>query len=216
MMNIFAVGDIHGEPAKLKSLIDKLPIENDDKLIFLGDYINRGDKSFEAVDYLVELSSQYNCVFLLGNHEAMFINYLCGIFEKEFLFNGGKKVISSYAKHDWDISPSTDSAKRKIPKKHKLFFNGLRKYYETDDFIFVHAGIKIGVPMENQEIDDLVWSSDFIRSDYEGKTVVHGHYIQPGYVNRKHTINVDTGSGVSGLNKLTAVKLPDRVFYSQQ
>lgn len=214
-MSIFAIGDIHGEPEKLMKLIGSLHIKPEDELVFLGDYINRGDRSFDVIEYLIQLGEKYNCVFLLGNHEAMLINYMSGIFEKEFLFNGGKKAISSYAKHNWNISPSIDHQKRRLPKKHRLFFDNLKKYYEVDDFIFVHAGIKIGVPMEKQVTDDLIWSSGFVKSNYEGKTVVHGHYIQPRYSDKKYMINIDTGSGVGDLNKLTAVKLPDRIFYSQ-
>ena len=73
---LYAVGDIHGEVGKLDALLDKLPLEPGDRFVFLGDYLDRGFESRAVVDRLIALQKSCPCVFLLGNHESMLLDFL--------------------------------------------------------------------------------------------------------------------------------------------
>jgi len=216
MKNIYAFGDIHGEYWKLKKLIDKLNIDKSDTLIFLGDYIDRGAMSFNVIEYLIELDKEYNCVFVLGNHEDMLLDYMYGIYEKVFIVNGGLKTIESYRQNGYNISSHIKSNDRRLPDNHLKFFNRLIPYYEIDDYIFVHAGVIPGVQVCETNREDLVWNRDFYKcNNYKGKVVVFGHTPSRTVMNEKYKICIDTGSCFEGMGNLTCVKLPERVFTSQ-
>jgi serine/threonine protein phosphatase 1 len=206
MGKIFAVGDIHGCYQKLLDMMDKLTINfNKDTLVFLGDYIDRGESSFQVVDYLADLKKQHNnIVFLKGNHEEMFFNYLSGEDEVTFLFNGGEQTLKGYTDAKGSIS---------VPQSHLDFFNALQLYYETDDYIFVHAGLREGVPLEQQKPEDLLWiRRSFIDSDYDfGKLVVFGHTPYSEVLIKDNKIGIDTGA-VYGY-KLTCLELPGMIFH---
>ncbi len=98
MERILAIGDIHGCYAKLGSLMEKVNLNpGKDALVFIGDYIDRGDRAKDVVDYLIELKKRVpSTVFLLGNHEHMLLDYLSGENSNPFLFNGGQKTLNSY------------------------------------------------------------------------------------------------------------------------
>ncbi len=206
---LFAIGDIHGCFDQLKTLMEKLPFEPDrDTIVFLGDYIDRGQDSFRVISYLLQLKKQCkNAVFLKGNHECMLENFIAGNERDFFLFNGGEQTLRSYLKKNGQ------SRSFPIPESHLDFFRNLLPYYETEHFIFVHAGLKEGVKLEDQQTNDLFWIREpFIHSDYDfGKTVVFGHtpFSEP-YVTRNR-IGIDTGA-VYG-NKLTGVELTEMLFY---
>jgi serine/threonine protein phosphatase 1 len=216
-MNYYAVGDIHGQYFKLKALMEKLFIKDDDVVIFLGDYIDRGKMVFEVVDYLIRLKEQINCVFLKGNHELMFMDYLSGIDENLFMYNGGHKTVLSYEEHGWDISRHTYYLDRFMPREHIEFFKKLKPYYETDNYIFVHAGVWPGTPMEKLPDEILYWDRSFIYTadKYVGKTVICGHSPSAQISNYKHAICIDTGACFDSMGHLTAVKLPEREFIRQ-
>ena len=95
---VFAVGDIHGCLDKLVPLLNMIKINpGRDLLVFIGDYIDRGDHSREVVDYLVDLKLRLpESVFLLGNHEQMFLEYIDGRNTDAFLYNGGEKTLRGY------------------------------------------------------------------------------------------------------------------------
>ncbi len=210
MGNIFAIGDIHGCFDKLRALMAQLRVnKEEDILIFLGDYIDRGPQSMDVVDYLLRLSQNgYHTVFLKGNHEAMFRNYLSGRDKLSFLVNGGGETLDNYMQN---IDRSKDLV---IPPSHIDFLQSLRLYYETDSYIFVHAGLAPKVPLDQQREKDLLWIRDsFIHSTYDfGKIVIFGHtpFNEPFVT--KNKIGIDTGA-VYG-NKLTCIELPAQEFYS--
>ncbi len=209
MKNVFAIGDIHGCMDKLCSLIDKIDIDFDhDTLVFLGDYIDRGSDSFEVVEYLIDLKKQYpKIVFLKGNHEDMLEKYINGPDKYTYLLNGGQQTLESYMKKSSPDMPV-------IPRKHLEFFESLVLFYETDNYIFVHAGLRENIPLNMQECDDILWiRGEFILSDYDfGKKVVFGHTPLTEPLVQPNKIGIDTGA-VYG-NKLTCVKLPALKFYS--
>ena len=210
MEKIFVIGDIHGCFDKLHALMSQLEINSStDTLIFLGDYIDRGPQSMEVVDYLLHLSQKgLKTVFLKGNHEAMLLDYLNGKNKLTFLVNGGSATLDNYMQN---MNRSSNSI---IPSSHIDFFQSLHLYYETDAYIFVHAGLAPGIPLNQQREMDLLWIRErFINATYDfGKTVLFGHTPFKEPFIKKNKIGIDTGA-VYG-NKLTCVELPLQKFYS--
>jgi serine/threonine protein phosphatase 1 len=208
MAHIYAIGDVHGCHDKLVALMDRLDIDfYRDKLIFLGDYIDRGDATFDVVDFLLELGERHSdIIFLRGNHESMFDGFLSGKDRYTYLINGGQETLESYLKR----GPKANDPP--IPSRHRRFFESLSLYHETEAFIFVHAGLRPGVPLERQNPEDMLWiRENFIHSDYDfGKRVVFGHTPFSAPLVQPNKIGIDTGA-VYG-NKLTCVKLPEVEF----
>jgi serine/threonine protein phosphatase 1 len=193
----YVIGDIHGCLRPLQRLLKKIAPQPGDEVIFIGDYIDRGPESREVVEMLLGLP--YPSVFLLGNHEKMLLDYLTGDDGGIYLPNGGLATLKSYG---------GDFAN--IPPAHLSFFHGLRPKYETPGFLFVHAGIRPMVPLDNQTVDDLVW----IRQEFfqfvgrYPKPVVFGHTPLRQVLLTPDRIGIDTGCVYGG--KLTCVKLPSR------
>jgi serine/threonine protein phosphatase 1 len=207
---IFAIGDIHGYLNKLRTLMGKISIDPErDHLVFLGDYIDRGPQSREVVDYILEMQWLYpNTVCLLGNHEVMFQEYLANPRDPwTFLINGGVETIHSY-------ELTGDDPISKLPTEHLNFFNSLRPFYETEDYIFVHAGLRVGVSLHEQSVDDLIWiRSEFVDSPHDfGKLVIFGHTPFARPLIHPNKIGIDTGAGYGG--RLTGLVLPERTFYA--
>jgi serine/threonine protein phosphatase 1 len=210
MQKIFVVGDIHGCFDKLCALMDKIPINNTrDQLIFIGDYIDRGPSSFDVVNYLIDFKKRVpGTIFIKGNHEDMLQNYLDGSDRFTYLLNGGQKTMDEYLNRS-DIKEAFP-----IPSEHLEFFNSLQLYYQTDDYIFVHAGLRENVPLESQDKMDLLWTRDeFIHSDFNfGKRVIFGHTPFKEPLLQANKIGIDTGA-VYG-NLLTCLQLPEMEFFS--
>ena len=210
MQKIFVVGDIHGCFDKLCALMDKIPINNTrDQLIFIGDYIDRGPSSFDVVNYLIDFKKRVpGTIFIKGNHEDMLQNYLDGSDRFTYLLNGGQKTMDEY------LNRSDNKEAFPIPSEHLEFFNSLQLYYQTDDYIFVHAGLREKVPLESQDKMDLLWTRDeFIHSDFNfGKRVIFGHTPFKETLLQANKIGIDTGA-VYG-NLLTCLQLPEMEFFS--
>jgi serine/threonine protein phosphatase 1 len=211
MNRTFAIGDIHGCLDQLEDLVERLDPGRDDTLVFLGDYIDRGQRIVETVDFLIDLSSQVRCVFLRGNHEDMFLEFLeFGRNQAMFFANGGMKTVKSYL-GDTPFASHTQVA-HALSARHRDFYAELRWCYEDMRYIYVHAGVRPGVPMFRQERNDLVWIRDEFIFSPTGldKKVVFGHtpFGRPFVKNDK--IGVDTGAIYGGV--LTALQLPEEVF----
>lgn len=204
MKRTFAIGDIHGEYDKLIKLISKAKIDfNTDKLIFLGDYIDRGPKSKEVLEYLIELQQcEYDIVFLRGNHEQMLLDHLNNKphVTEIWLYNGGYATKNSYK--------DKDNNGNYIPIEHVRFINDLPYYYEYGNYYFVHAGFQPGYNPENCPKQQMLWIRDeFIYSDYDwGKKVVFGHTPQNEPLFMDNKIGIDTGATFNRM--LTAIELP--------
>lgn len=211
MQKIFVIGDIHGCFGQLCALMDKIPINfSRDQLIFIGDYIDRGSGSIEVVDYLIDLKKQLpGTLFLKGNHEDMLVNYLDGSDRYTYLLNGGQRTLDAY------LNYSNNPGGYPVPSAHLEFFNSLQLYYQTDNYIFVHAGLRKKVPLESQKKMDLLWIRDeFIYSDFDfGKRVIFGHTPFKEPLVQTNKIGIDTGA-VYG-NRLTCVQLPEIDFFSE-
>jgi serine/threonine protein phosphatase 1 len=213
MMNrIFAIGDIHGCLEKLHRLIRSIPADpENDELVFIGDYIDRAGGGPDVIDYILGLKKVYQqVVCLCGNHESMLLNYLEGVDEDLYLSNGGVTTLDAYG-IKWSDGPCTRKAK--IPADHLRFFASLLPYYETDQYVFVHAGLLPGIPLSEQSVYDMQWvRREFIDSDDDfGKRVVFGHTHFSAPLVTANKIGIDTGAVYGG--SLTCVELPTLKFY---
>jgi serine/threonine protein phosphatase 1 len=203
----FAIGDIHGCLDKLEDLISLIDPKPEDQLVFLGDYIDRGEEGKEVIDFLIELADEIPCIFLRGNHEDMFLTFLeFGSNRTVYFANGGMKTIESYIRPEAFIS--AELVARALPDPHRRFFSMLKWYYEDDKYLFVHAGIKPSVALEDQNRHDLVWIRDqFIFSPTGiGKKVIFGHTPFARPLIKADKIGIDTGAVYGG--NLTAIQIP--------
>jgi serine/threonine protein phosphatase 1 len=211
MSRYFAIGDIHGCLDKLRKLLGLIDVDwENDTVVFMGDYIDRGPDSKRVVDYVLELRKKHEQVVCLkGNHEWMFLNYLDHREEHIYLTNGGRDTLQSYG-----ISPYEQDRKAKLPPKHLQFFETLLPCYETENYVFAHAGVRPGIPMGLQDPYDLIWiRHEFFLSDHGlKKTVVFGHTPFKGepFVGEK-MIGIDTGAVYGGM--LTCLELPAMKFH---
>lgn len=213
----YIIGDIHGYYIKLKKLFDIISgeIRENDTIIFLGDYIDRGPDSFEVIEYLLKIAVMYKTVFLTGNHEDMFIAfYTRGENYYNYIRNGGGTTIKSYITH---------MNRLVLPETHKDFFNSLKLYYEGDDFIAVHAGLNPHIKkISEQKREDLIWiREEFYRSKKRfEKTVIFGHTPAP-YLHDSYDVFIDDKRNIIGLDTfamneeypLTCMVWPDRRFF---
>jgi serine/threonine protein phosphatase 1 len=209
-MYTYVIGDVHGMLSKLRRLLRKIPFKPDrDRLAFVGDYVDRGPDSKGVLDCILDLMERgWEVICLRGNHEWMWQNYLKGDDPLMFLVNGGEETLKSYE------TEGQGGGDIVVPARHLEFLEGLLPYHEMEDFILVHGGLRPGVPLVEQDEQDLYWIRfEFIFSAHDfGKCVVFGHTpFQRPFVGR-HCIGIDTGA-VYG-NKLTCVRLPDVKFYS--
>ncbi len=206
-MRYFAIGDIHGCYDRLLNLFSWLPLKDEDIVVFLGDYIDRGPDSRSVVDFVIRLKNERKdrLICLMGNHERMLLNYLEGKNRELFLLNGGDTTLRQYQEGGF----------LQIPPEHLNFFKSLEKIYITDDYIFVHAGLKPGVSFDSQAEEDLLWiRGDFIFSEFDfKKKVIFGHTPTRSYQPYfdKNKIGIDTGAVYGGF--LTAIELPSEKIY---
>lgn len=211
MNRIYAIGDIHGCATQMEALIARLDIDaRHDRLVFIGDYIDRGPDSKEVIDRILDLMQKIDHVIcLLGNHEQMFLDFYLEHRELElFLGNGGYSTLLSYG-----FQRSRQDPSFQVPERHLHFYQSLSPYYETADYIFVHAGLRPGIPLPEQDLDDLIWSRfEFIRSTHDfGKRVVFGHTPFSVPLVEPNKIGIDTGAVYGG--PLTCLVLPDMIFH---
>jgi serine/threonine protein phosphatase 1 len=201
---IIAIGDIHGRLDRLNRLLAELP--TDRPLVFLGDYIDRGPDSRGVIDRLIRLSRLRDCVLLCGNHEDMLLDALSESYDgavSDFLRNGGDATLRSYG------ASSVRRLAEELPEEHMAFLRGLDEHWETDDFVFVHAGISEGGP-EATDRNTKLWMR--IAPDEAfgyGKTVICGHTPYRSPVRGPDWINIDTGCGKLPSAPLTALLLPE-------
>ena len=224
----YAVGDIHGRLDLLVPLLDALARDDAARapaqtyLVFLGDLIDRGADSKGVLDLLSTAALPWaKPVFLMGNHEEAFLRLLGGELAHldDWLGYGGLECLQSYGLSPADLSTGNETLlyralRRQVPQDHIDFMNGFYDSFTLGRYVFVHAGIRPGIAIEDQDPHDLRWiRREFLedQSDH-GVIVVHGHTVveSPGeYVNR---IAIDTGAYRTG--RLTAVRLEgeDREF----
>ncbi|MCJ8192020.1 metallophosphoesterase family protein [Sphingomicrobium aestuariivivum] len=212
---IYAIGDVHGCAKPLDKLLGRIADDlrghkGKSTLVFLGDYIDRGPDSAGVIERLVggDLPGT-NAHFLLGNHEAAMLEAAEGK-ALGWLAYGGIQTMESYGvtKRDLFNVPSIKKLiAEHVPDAHLDFFRSLKTHKQIGDYLFVHAGIRPGVPIEKQKKRDLVWiREEFLSSKADhGVRVVHGHTVTEKPQKKKNRIAIDTGCYASG--RLTAVRL---------
>ena len=130
MTRTFVIGDIHGAYRALQQVIQRVALRPEDRLIFLGDYVDGWSQSRQVMEYLMQLEAVYTCIFIRGNHDAWCEEWLGGLPpDPNWVFHGGRATIDSYA----GISPGDRV-------RHLLFFNRMRSYFEEAGCLFIHAG----------------------------------------------------------------------------
>ena len=176
---IFAIGDIHGRFDRLSSVFNKIHFDAEkDFLILLGDYIDRGNENLHCLQWAMKMSELQNVVVLRGNHEQMMLMYyLIGNFESTiWLPNGGKLTkaeIDDWSKTNSDFIKIALKFIIKRPLYHQMTING-------KEYIFVHAGLKPGVPLEKQTEESLLWIREEFYNEYDGEAeIVCGHTPTP-------------------------------------
>lgn len=209
----FIIGDIHGCDVLLEKLMQEIAWDPEtQRLIFLGDYIDRGPDPKRVVDLILELSERGTVDCLMGNHEGLFIHFLSTGDPRFLLSNGGETTFRSYGIEDG--IEVCESAMSLIPAAHLDFYRSLQLFIELEDYVIVHAGLRPGVPLAEQSREDLLWIREpFLHSDYDfGKIVVFGHtpFWKPLIMDNK--IGLDTGA-VYG-NRLTCLELPGKNLIS--
>ena len=206
---VYAIGDIHGCLDRLAAVHEQIaedlaarPVD-ESVLVHLGDYVDRGLDSAQVVDWLsggapVPVDRVVN---LMGNHEDMMLQALPGT-DKEanstWLANGGADSLLS-----WEISRKVPPAEwvDLIPIEHQTFLRELEISFRYGDYLFVHAGIRPGVPLDKQEKQDLLWIREpFLSWKHSfDAVVVHGHTPRQEPVIRVNRIGIDTGAVMGGV-----------------
>ena len=222
---IYAIGDIHGELEKLDELLELLPLESDDTLIFVGDYIDRGPDPRGVVERMIQLRDQRHCVFLLGNHESMLLDFLGWTDEAyfggvAFLMNGGDRTLASYGYFDRE---NANREPFRLPKEHEDFMLSLQLHYRVGDYLFVHAGLGLrqleyedpDYALKKTRAEDLLWNRTTGDLPHRfALTVVYGHTPAEDFNvrwNLPYSIGIDTGAVYGG--PLTALRLPDETLF---
>jgi serine/threonine protein phosphatase 1 len=199
---LLVTSDSHGCYDQFCILLDRAKLTKEDTLIILGDFIDRGPKSKDLVQHLIDLQKEFpNTVVLKGNHEQMLLDcYDIPNNYQLYLCNGGGATFKSYG----DV----------LIQEHIEWIRNLPVSYETETHFFAHAGVNPKYSLASQFENDLLWIRDqFLYSEKDfGKIVVHGHTPQLGEPEVKHNrINIDT-AGVYG-NKFTLYDLTNDIFY---
>lgn len=218
---VYAIGDIHGRLDLLDSLLEL--IGQDDlgreaartRMVFLGDLVDRGPHSKGVIDRLIEMrDSGVDAVFLLGNHDEIFLKAVSGDIKAARMLTriGGRETILSYGMspedyQGYDFEELVRLLATLVPRQHVEFLSSFQDYIEIGDYLFVHAGVRPGAPLNEQRATDLRWiRGEFLESKADhGKMIVHGHSISDGVDARSNRIGIDTGAFASG--RLTAIAL---------
>ena len=215
----YVVGDVHGRLDLLDELLARIHADLDQRpsrktmLVFVGDLIDRGPNSAQVVERLRTYRHPgVRTAFILGNHEEVLLRILAG--EAELIDDwrrfGGAQCLESYGVDVGELIGRDDDAqleivREAIPKAHAEFLGSFVDTCRFGDYLFVHAGIRPGVPLDDQSTRDLRW----IREDFLTSTVphpymvVHGHTITPEPDEQNNRIGIDTGAYASGV--LTAI-----------
>ena len=217
---VYAIGDIHGRRDLLDELIEAIDRDAaargdaQTSLIFLGDLIDRGPDSRAVIERAMALAEASDAVrFIFGNHEEAF---LAALHRREeamrfFLRIGGAETLKSYGVTDAELLDTPEAitalARERVPPEHREFIAAFEDKVVIGDYLFVHAGIRPGVPIDYQAETDLRWIREpFL--DHGGRhphVVVHGHTISDEVEDKGNRIGIDTGAYESG--RLTALGL---------
>lgn len=219
---IYAIGDVHGEIDLLEKLLKEIesdaPSGEENTLVFIGDYVDRGPDSRGVIERLMRGISGFETICLKGNHEKIFVDFvtyphdrLASTWFRDM--NGGRETVASYCIDADDVIDALEDPDRvddllgPIPTEHIAWMDDLPVSYQRDGLFFVHAGVRPGVSLEYQSEDDMMWIRDrFLKSRKDhGALIIHGHTPKRSVEVKRNRINIDTGACFWG--ELTAVVL---------
>ena len=214
---VIAIGDVHGMYKRLISLWEKLNVTARDKIIFLGDYIDRGEDVADVLQWIIKQSKRKNFVFLRGNHEQYLIDLFQSRIDKiTWLFNGGYSTIRGLSKLKSEDATSINKVLNfveNLPLYHSMIIGGR-------EFVFVHGGIDSSLPLDKQKADFMLWAREEFFNHYDGEAmVISGHSPvqafpefgvsdnpRPVKLPGKNILLTDTGSFVHN-GKISAVDI---------
>ena len=219
----YAIGDVHGRLDLLDRMLEMIEADiaarprRRNFIILLGDLIDRGPDSARVVERLRTYRPDgAKMIFLAGNHEEVMLRIVQG--EEgvlpSWLKFGGAECLESYgvdseALKKLDEGTALERVKAAVPRAHVDFLAGFGDTFSFGDYLFVHAGIRPGLPLEEQHVKDLRWIREPFLGDSKehGFVVVHGHTICDAVEERANRIGIDTGAYMSG--RLTAIAIED-------
>jgi serine/threonine protein phosphatase 1 len=227
---VYAIGDVHG---RLDLLQDLLGLISDDatgrdpvdmRVVLLGDLIDRGPHSHGVIEYLSTLVWDPALPsFIAGNHEEMMLAALDGNLEtmRFWMRNGGEETMLSYGVtramiERGDAHATMNAFAALVPPHHLKFLRQMVDHVAIGDYLFVHAGIRPGVPLEKQKTSDLRWIRDSFLDHIgsHGAVVVHGHTIFDRVDEQPNRIGIDTGAYASGTLTALALSGQERWYLS--
>lgn len=220
---VYAIGDIHGRSDLLDAILTRIDADHAGRppaerhIVFLGDLVDRGPDSagvVERIRQLCDADPRVHC--LMGNHEEIFLRAIDGDDKALRLFCriGGRETLMSYGVtaeeyERLDYAEVEQRLGEQVPESHQAFLTGLKEILIMGDYVFVHAGIRPGIPLADQKLAETRWIRDpFLdhRAPLE-KMVVHGHTVAEEAEMLPHRIGIDTGAYHS--DRLTALMLED-------
>jgi serine/threonine protein phosphatase 1 len=221
---VYAIGDVHGRFDLLQRLFGKIEADNESRgaadthVVMLGDLIDRGLQSREIIDFFLKQSPTFGHLhFVMGNHEEMLLKLIDDPdldAMLHYLRYGGRELFESYgaprAVLDAPDHFTPDTLTSYVPAAHRDFLSTMHDGMQFGDYFFTHAGIRPGVPLAQQERQDLRWiRAPFLESRaHHGVVVVHGHSVSDAAELLPNRIGIDTGAYMTGV--LTAIGLEGR------
>lgn len=190
-MRTLAIGDIHGCLEPLTKLWEAIDPTTEDRIIFLGDYVDRGADTKGVIDFLITINQTHNVTFLTGNHE-----------EKFFLATHGGSELDDWLAH-WGGKETIDSygTMEAIPESHWKFLRKTIPFLETENHIFVHANLEADTPVDQQTPYTLIHKKFGTPLPHQsGKTMICGHTAQTSHspLDLRHAVCIDTDPGRGG------------------
>jgi len=226
----YGIGDVHGRLDLLDALLARIEADVAARprkrtyIVFLGDYIDRGPESAGVIERLRTFQPRYaKPIFLAGNHEEVLLRVVGGdpAILADWLKFGGAECLESYgvdvdALRRMEDEAAIAAVRAAVPRVHVDFVEGMGDTFRFGDYLFVHAGIRPGVGVEEQDRMDLRWIREPFLSDSKehGFVVVHGHTIVPEVDERPNRVGIDTGAYRSGVLTAVGIENEERWFLS--
>lgn len=239
-MNTYVIGDIHGAYKALVQVFERTPLEKGDTIISLGDIADGWSETYECVELLLKMKEDYNMIFIKGNHDDVFLDWMIKGVHPWYWLQGAKETAESYIRHaerPIEVYPHMGGynitlSNIDIPESHQKFFKEqILKYIDEDNNLFVHGGFNRHMHISEQVKDVLVWDRDLwyaalsfkqvnpdskFKMKDNFKDVFIGHTATVNWktdkpMNAANIWNLDTGAGFSG--KLTCMNVKTKEYY---